>query len=598
MTETSIVIRSFNEADYIGDVLEAVEAQDYRDFETILVDSGSTDGTLEIAEEYVDKIEFVSPKNFTFGYSCNVGCEAASGTFVSFLSAHAIPTDDQWLGTLIQNLRDDQVAMTYSNQVGAAETKFSEQRLFDTLFPDERRRQTPPEYWANNASSAIKKQLWERHQFDEYLTGHEDIEWAKHFMDNGYVVVYEPDACVYHIHDETWEQVYNRFEREAIADVEIGIKQPADRWLEYLRLPHDILTDTVAAVRDGLFGTETLSNIVRFRYNQRMGTASGLQSEPDLEADRYEYFYGSANETVVVDSSGATRVERSPLPEVKPNEVLVRTEYIGVAADINHATETNQYPIVPIGNYVGTVADIGANVESTAVGDVVCGDTQFGCGLCDPCSNGNLQACQDPIELGVDTTEGAYSRFVTVPSDHVHSLDDGLEPREGALAGTVASLAPSINQVTKMFDRTVSCLVVGDTVQARITAQVLSLDGHQVERCSADSSISSSDPDLVVETTGDRQFVTETLRTAKPGAVLVLLGDGYDQLSLTEDALEGKTVINPSVTPFDEVERGLDLLPKLDTTALLDGTYPFVDYQSAWDAAKDGTHVPVIRIEP
>ena len=128
MPETSIVIRSFNEAEYIGDVLEAVEQQEYRDFEIILVDSGSTDGTLEISEKYVDDIEFVAPQNFTFGYSCNVGCKAASGEFVSFLSAHAIPSDDQWLGTMIENLYESDVAMTYSNQVGAEETKFSERR--------------------------------------------------------------------------------------------------------------------------------------------------------------------------------------------------------------------------------------------------------------------------------------------------------------------------------------------------------------------------------------------------------------------------------------------------------------------------------------
>ena len=106
MPETSVIIRAFNEAEYIRDVLEAVENQEYKDFEIILVDSGSTDGTLEIAEEYVDTIEFVSPQNFTFGYSCNVGCEVASGDYCSFLSAHAIPTDNRWLGTMVDRIAE------------------------------------------------------------------------------------------------------------------------------------------------------------------------------------------------------------------------------------------------------------------------------------------------------------------------------------------------------------------------------------------------------------------------------------------------------------------------------------------------------------
>jgi glycosyltransferase involved in cell wall biosynthesis/D-arabinose 1-dehydrogenase-like Zn-dependent alcohol dehydrogenase len=606
MPETSIVIRSFNEAEYIGDVLEAVEQQEYRDFEVILVDSGSTDGTLEISEEYVDNIEFVAPQNFTFGYSCNVGCKAASGEFVSFLSAHAVPTDDQWLGTMIENLYESDVAMTYSNQVGAEETKFSERRLFNELFPEERKWQTGSDYWANNASSVIKKELWEEHQFDEYLTGHEDIKWAKHFIDRGYAVVYEPDACVYHIHDETWEQVFNRFEREAIADVEIGIKSPSDRWREYLSIPTGILADIIAALREGSINGKTFSNIVRFRYNQHMGTASGLQSERDLEADRFEYFYGGANEKVVIDADGSSSLERSPLPEVRPNEVLVRTDYVGVAPDSIHLDRVDEEnsSVVPRGNYVGTVADIGANANTVEVGDVVVGGTMFECGLCSACINGDDRPCMDPVELGVDTDVGAYSRFINVPSDYVYPLPDDIDPLEGSLARTISRVACKIDRATALIPDENGYLVVGDSPRAQIVVQIFEREGRDVHRLTEDERL-VDDTDrrdlsaygLVVDMTGEAHTVERYIQQTGPGTVVLLLGSGYGELTLPDDALKDTTVMKPGDQAFDELDRGFDLLSEINANAILDGTYALEEYETAWQAAEEGRQLPVIKIE-
>lgn len=600
MPETSIIIRAFNEAEYIGDVLEAVDTQEYQDFEIILVDSGSTDGTLEIAEEYVDTIEFVSPQNFTFGYSCNVGCEAASGDYCSFLSAHAIPTDDQWLGNMIKNLSEDDVAMTYSNQVGAETTKHSERRLFNELFPEKRRRQTPPDYWANNASSAIKKNLWEEHQFNEYLTGHEDIEWAKHFMDQGYVVVYEPEACIYHIHDETWDQVFNRFEREAIADVEIGIKDRSDRWAEYLKLPKDIAGDMAAMVKNGGLSKKKVAETVQFRYNQHMGTVSGLLSDPDLEADRYEYYYADANESVYLDSNGSITIEQHPLPEIKPNEVLIETNYVGVESNIRQPTDKNNYPIVPNGNYVGTVVDIGANANSVEIGDTVVGGTTFDCSICAAC-NATNQICENPIRLGIDTDEGPFSQVLPVPSNHVWRLPDGINSRDGTLVRLISQIVREIDQATLLAADNTAALVIGNSVRARITAQILELSGienNHISECSHEiiENIDLQQYNLVVDVTGDKIVVERCMKNLENKTILLLLGNGYGDLTLDDETLYNTTIMKPSREPLEDIERGIELLSKLDTERILDGTYRLEEYESAWKAAATGQQLPIIKI--
>ncbi|SDY42317.1 glycosyltransferase [Halobellus clavatus] len=601
MVETSIVIRSFNEAEHIGDVLEAVSGQEYQDFEIILVDSGSTDGTLEIAKEYVDKIEFVAPQDFTFGYSCNVGCQAAEGDYVSFLSAHAIPTDSEWLGTMLDHFKDEDVAMVYSNQVGIDETKFAERRLFNQLFPDESKRQTPPDYFANNASSVIRRDLWEEHKYNEYLTGHEDIEWAKHFIESGYVVIYESDSCIYHIHDETWDQVFSRFEREASADVEIGIKQPSDRWAEYAKLPYDISRDILSAIATGEADRSTVSEIIKFRYCQHIGTASGLMSDSDLEANRYEYFYAGANQKVIIDSNGNASLESSPLPEVKPSEVLIRIDYAGVQADDRSVDghDPEQYPIVPGESYVGTVVKRGANASSVNVGDVVIGKTEFPCGLCSACSEGKFEDCQDPVKLGVDTDEGPYSRFMTAPADHVYPLDSHIDPKLGVLASRMRSQISGIEKALAVSPENPTCYIIGNTHDAELCVELVKNREVQSQQLTlneyiqgvSDSNMSS--PDIVVNAIESAGALESILASTEQGTVITQIGE-VDEFSSSD--LAGKTLIHTAHTKMNDLNEVTEELAKLGTSEVEITEYPLSQYDSAWADSTDNSKVQIISI--
>ena len=63
----------------------------------------------------------------------------------------------------------------------------------------------------------LSKSVWEKHKFDENLTGCEDMELAKRLCADGGKIGYVAEASVFHIHDETWRQVKTRYEREAVA---------------------------------------------------------------------------------------------------------------------------------------------------------------------------------------------------------------------------------------------------------------------------------------------------------------------------------------------------------------------------------------------
>ena len=204
LPETSIVIRAFNEQRWLPKVLAALANQTSRNHEVLLVDSGSVDRTREVAAGHGIRVLRLRPEDFTFGHSLNAGIDAARGRFIAILSAHAIPAAEDWLERLLASLRQDDTAMVFGGQRGHAVSKFSEARDFERTFAQQPLWLNESHCFANNANSAIRRALWESHPFDEGLPGLEDIEWARYWMQRGMGVRYEPEARVYHIHEESW----------------------------------------------------------------------------------------------------------------------------------------------------------------------------------------------------------------------------------------------------------------------------------------------------------------------------------------------------------------------------------------------------------
>ena len=124
--KVSIIIRCFNEEKHIGKLLEGIHQQiTDHDIETIVVDSGSTDNTVSIAQEYKAKIISISPDDFSFGYALNVGCEEATGDFLLFASAHVYPVYKTWVQEMAKPLLNKRVALSYGRQIGNELTKYS-----------------------------------------------------------------------------------------------------------------------------------------------------------------------------------------------------------------------------------------------------------------------------------------------------------------------------------------------------------------------------------------------------------------------------------------------------------------------------------------
>ncbi len=275
MPECAIVVRALNEERHLPALFDGLARQTYRDFETVLVDSGSTDRTRDLAAERGAKVVAIAKEEFTFGRSLNLGVRSSSGPFFVVVSAHTRPADESWLARLLAPLRErPETAIAYGRQVGWEGSKFGEALDFDRFFGPAPR-EISDHFFANNANSAVRRACWERHPFDEALPGLEDIEWARWARREGYAVAYAHDAAIHHIHDETWTQVRRRYYREGQAARWIGwLKRrdlPVEVWGEFKWLCGDLRE----AARRGVL-LDKLGEILLFRYNKVAGTTAGV----------------------------------------------------------------------------------------------------------------------------------------------------------------------------------------------------------------------------------------------------------------------------------------------------------------------------------
>lgn len=294
MTPTcSIVIRTLNEGRYLDAVLKSVANQDYPApcREVVIVDSGSTDDSLAIAERHGCKIVHIKREEFSFGRSLNVGCDAAQGEYLIFISGHCVPTDPNWLWSLVLPFRDEAVAVTYGRQQGGPETKFSEHCLFEKYFPPTGNGEHQAPFFCNNANSAFRRSAWAKVRFDESLTGLEDMHLARKLWETGGRVAYVPEASVYHYHHERWAQVKRRYEREAIALQKI-MPEIHLHWHDALRyFWAGVLGDASKALAQKRFW-RCIGEIVLFRYCQFAGAWKGNHTHRRLSLrEKDKYFY-------------------------------------------------------------------------------------------------------------------------------------------------------------------------------------------------------------------------------------------------------------------------------------------------------------------
>ena len=114
----SIILRSYNEAWALCQTLPALRGQEYKNWELIVIDSGSTDGSVELIRDFKPK-HFHEIKSTEYNPSrvMNWGMRLASGDYGIFLNADATPQNPNWLRPLVELLKNPKNAAVFGKQI-------------------------------------------------------------------------------------------------------------------------------------------------------------------------------------------------------------------------------------------------------------------------------------------------------------------------------------------------------------------------------------------------------------------------------------------------------------------------------------------------
>jgi rhamnosyltransferase len=576
--ETSIVIRTLNEGKNLEKVFQGIHNQNYKDWEIVLVDSGSTDRTLDLAKQYGARIFHIPSKEFTFGRSLNQGCSEALGEYLVFVSGHVWPVTNNWLRNLVEPFQELSVAMVYGRQRGTDDSRLSElhdlQRQFGSvtqILVDEPK--------GNNGNAAIRKSLWLNQPFDESLPGLEDVDWARKAERNGHRVYYAADASVYHLHEETLKQVYRRHLREAVASKRM-FPHNMFTWSNVIMgLPYFIFRDVLYAFRQGKRGK--LFEIPGNRIAQFLGMHQGMRYQQKLGREVIKLLtVPESHQQVEVSGAGQYSLRETYIPTLQPDEVLVQVAYIAVrpsnstsANGLSSAEASNptDYPFIPDvlgGEFSGIVVKNRSQNHDWKKGQKVAG--------------GNQQQWQTMAEIGSGISfggahekthnmgkgSGVYAQYVAVPYDQVQKLPTDMPLLYGVWVPHVASFLSGLREVGTQPGQ--SACVTGAGPIANLCAQVLVYKGLRVKVVDADSNL------LGVL----RKYDMDTGTEISPQ-------ETYDHMIGPSTA---KTALKQD---WDEASR----LVSSGRINLLDHTsavFPLEDYQDVWIAEEQHRHYNIL----
>jgi rhamnosyltransferase len=276
--QASIILRSYNEAWALGDTLRGLKSQEFKDWELIVIDSGSTDGSQELIRA-AQPAHFVqiTPPEYNPSRVMNQGMRLAKSELCIFLNSDATPQGTNWLHPLVGALENPRVAACFGRQIPRPDCQAVFSNDYERCFGQNRESARWDNFFSM-VSSGLRKDIWSQRGFREDLQYAEDDEYTRWSKAQGYEVVYVPESIVMHSHNYTPEQARKRSFGDARAIGKASPENPDDvGWLKTVALGwlSDLRHDVSYCARTGRFAE--LAHAARIRWEQRNGKLAGLR---------------------------------------------------------------------------------------------------------------------------------------------------------------------------------------------------------------------------------------------------------------------------------------------------------------------------------
>ena len=293
----SVIMRSKNSAWVIGQALAALYSQERQDFELLVVDSGSTDNTLDIVRQYPCRLIEIPARDYYPGEVLNRAIEQTTGEIVVFQNSDAVPLIPQTLDRLLKPFDDHQVQATFCRQIVRPEAVSWVRRDYATAFPDAA--DTPEWLPYSLPMAAMRRTIWKQHPFYTDAWGSEDSDWGHWARTNGHQVCYVANALVMHSHNYTLRQIYGRKFIEGEADAFIYSRPETLRQIAVqtlVRSARDVIQSRPTSMLKELFAAPLRNAVSSWAHYQGHRLGCRRQATGNLDTsigqqavlDRYE----------------------------------------------------------------------------------------------------------------------------------------------------------------------------------------------------------------------------------------------------------------------------------------------------------------------
>src|SRR5438309_2426552 len=274
----SIIMRSFNEGWALRETLPALSAQEYRNWELIVIDSGSADGSVDLIRE-AEPRHFIQiePEDYNPSRVMNCAMDLAQSEYGIFLNADATPQGPNWLRPLVTALCDPLTAASFGRQIPRPGCRAVYRLDYERCF-GEQRDSANWDHFFSMVSSALRKDIWAKRGFLPKMQYSEDDEYTRWCRAQGYRIVHVPESVVMHSHNYTVSQTYKRSFGEGRAVAAVWSGKPTD--FNFLRTVllgwlNDFRRDLAFCARTRRW--VELPQAARVRWQQRRARLAGVK---------------------------------------------------------------------------------------------------------------------------------------------------------------------------------------------------------------------------------------------------------------------------------------------------------------------------------
>lgn len=241
LIKATVFIPTYNGEEYINELLKQVFKQEVPfEYEVLVIDSGSTDNTLEIVKKY-DKVRLHEIPNSEFGHgkTRNLAASLATGEFIVFLTQDAVPASKNWLEFILEPFQvSEQVFCVFGKQVprpmSVAPIKREVFSVFESLGPDHsimlhrknsilsnKKTEIYLTFFSDVNSAVRKDYLLKKIPFRD-VNYSEDQALGMDVLEAGYIKAYAPLGSVLHSHDYPLKKYFHRKYDEAVGLADTG----------------------------------------------------------------------------------------------------------------------------------------------------------------------------------------------------------------------------------------------------------------------------------------------------------------------------------------------------------------------------------------